>query len=195
MKAKILIIGLFVLLCAVGIGYDMFAGPKKMDGPAPQKAGLRLDPSSWRSVPPVELTRLDGKKTDLADFKGKVVLLNFWATWCPVCIKDFPVMKEAVEKYNGQVVIVALSNDDTLKEVNDFLKTYEKMYGEKLINGPLEVYWDEDREITSNVFNTARFPETIIISKDSRMVEKYIGEVAWESARVQELLTALINQP
>lgn len=195
MKQKIWIIVALIGISVVGVCYDLIVPPKKYEkivGEKKKNTALDLDPSLWQSVPDVTLRTLDGGVLTFADLRGKVVLLNFWATWCPTCIKDFPGMKKVIDEFNGEVVVVALSNDDDKEAIVKFLKLYEDKYGQELASKYLTICWDEDRKITNNVFNTARFPETIVISKDSKMAQKLIGEVEWDSPEIQSLLAKLL---
>jgi len=74
-------------------------------------------------APPFETTTLDGKKVKLSDFRGKVVLLDFWATWCPSCIAEIPTIKKAAKRFEGKpFVILAVSLDDTRSDVKAFVK-------------------------------------------------------------------------
>ncbi len=73
---------------------------------------------------PVFATKtIDGKSVSLNDLRGKTVLVNFWATWCPTCVAEIPELKKAVEHFKGKpFVILAVSLNDTKKEVVDFVK-------------------------------------------------------------------------
>ncbi|MCA9402755.1 MAG: TlpA family protein disulfide reductase [Candidatus Omnitrophica bacterium] len=191
MKAKALMV--ILVLCVIGGGaaYDMLLRPKPYTRPAAPAPAP--DKEQWQPVPDVRLTTLDGNTVGLTELAGKVVLLNFWATWCPTCIKDFPGMKKTADRYNGDVVIVALSNDEDEQDIERFLLKYKEMYGQDLSADNFIICWDKGRNITSNVFNTARFPETILISRNSRMAHKLIGEVEWESAEVRSVIEGLVK--
>lgn len=191
MKAKAMMVIVVLCVAGAGLAFDMLGRPQKFSGPVPYQTPSAM--KEWRVVPDVQLTRLDGGKLRMSDLAGKVVMLNFWATWCPTCIKDFPGMKKTADRYRGDVVIVALSNDESEQDIEQFLLKYKKMYGQDLGSENFLICWDEGRNITNNVFNTARFPETILISRNSRMAQKLIGEVAWDSEEIRAAIEGLVK--
>jgi len=120
----------------------------KIDKPKEAKAAfdriIKLDPESHlatkaggliyelehlqpgMSAPPFTTKTLDGKEIKLSDFRGKVVLLNFWATWCPTCISEIPDLKKATKHFEGKpFVILAVSLDDSRSMLKQFVKGAE----------------------------------------------------------------------
>jgi thiol-disulfide isomerase/thioredoxin len=73
-------------------------------------------------MPQFEATQLDGKKIGIASLKGKVVLLDFWATWCPGCVAEIPTLRKISRKYGDRFVVLSLSADDSRETIAKFLK-------------------------------------------------------------------------
>ena len=110
---------------------------------------------------------LDGKQVSLSSFKGKVVLLNFWATWCGPCKAEIPGFVEIQEKYKDQLVIVGFSVDDTAEKAREYAKQYKMNY---------PVLLGEGREDVQDAYGPIwGIPASFIISKDGRVCRKHLG--------------------
>ena len=72
------------------------------------------------AVPPFTLLNLKGEKVKSSDFQGKVILLNFWATWCAPCVLEMPAIQKYYKKYPGQFNVLAVNADETRFEVQTF---------------------------------------------------------------------------
>ena len=115
------------------------------------------------SVPPemmeAELMSLDGKTFKLSDYKGKVVLINLWATWCGYCKKEMPDLVEFSEKYKDQgFEVIGLNVDDEkLPEVEEFVKQYEI---------PYRIGWTNDEVYT--ILQPRGIPSSYLITRDGK---------------------------
>jgi peroxiredoxin len=131
----------------------------------------------YASAPNFKLTDLNGQKISLADYKGKVLFLNFWATWCPPCRAEIPdfVKAYAEQKANG-LEILGISLDTKGKEtVTAFVEKYK-------INYPVVL---ESRQTTEKIINDYQpgqyIPATIIIDKLGRIRHKEVGAIDKET--------------
>jgi len=75
------------------------------------------------TIPDFETTTLDGKKVSIQSLRGKVVLIDFWATWCPSCVAEFPTILKAVDKFKADFVVLGLSADEQKEAIVKFSKT------------------------------------------------------------------------
>ena len=82
--------------------------------------GVREAPEVGAIAPGFTLTDTDGNQVSLADHRGKVVLINFWATWCPPCRQEMPGINDRYRQHQGNLEVLAIDNDEPLELVSDF---------------------------------------------------------------------------
>jgi thiol-disulfide isomerase/thioredoxin len=110
---------------------------------------------------------LDGKDVSLSSFKGKVILLNFWATWCGPCKAEIPGFVELQTKYKDQLVVVGYDVDDTAEKARAFAQEYK-------INYP--VLLGLGREDVQDAFGPIwGIPASFLISKDGKVCKRHMG--------------------
>jgi thiol-disulfide isomerase/thioredoxin len=119
-----------------------------------------------QQLPPFSLTDLNGRSHSSSDWRGKVVLVNFWATWCPPCLAEIPMLVALQEKYRDQLVIVGVSEDQA--DV-DFVKTFGE---EREINYPLVMSTPELKELFPGIM---ALPTTFVVDPEGRMVKRHVG--------------------
>ncbi|MCB9062062.1 MAG: TlpA family protein disulfide reductase [Halobacteriovoraceae bacterium] len=139
-------------------------------------------------LPNFNFTNLEGKKLSIDDFKGKVIILNFWASWCGPCEQEFPEMAKIVSS-NKDTVLVAISNDEERKDIDKFLKRLKKEYP-KLENDRIIFAHDKYKEISTDYFNVLRLPETFIVNSQFKILRKVIGSQEW----LDGSMTSFINE-
>jgi thiol-disulfide isomerase/thioredoxin len=122
--------------------------------------------SNPQPAPPFLLQDLDGNVVSTAQWPGKVVLLNFWATWCPPCREEIPLLVQLAKKYRDSLLIVGVSVDDgSPDDVREFAKAFR-------VNYPV-VMWS--RELIAEYGGVPALPTTFLINKDGRVVQKHEG--------------------
>ncbi len=194
MKAIILIIAASVAIFALAFGYDMYGSPQFVPAPAPiESADIEID-NSLGVVPEFSFETIDGRKSSIQDFRGKVVIINFWATWCSTCVMEMPDMLELVESYNGDVIFLAISSDSGLKPVNRFIDGHDDNIKKLFESGDVYISLDKNQSITHDIFMTERYPETIIIAPNGGMVRKIVGEFEWGGDEIKSYLDRLATQ-
>jgi cytochrome c biogenesis protein CcmG, thiol:disulfide interchange protein DsbE len=121
-------------------------------------------------------------KVTLSQFRGQVVVLNFWATWCPPCVEETPslVLMQSHLKYKG-VVVLAVSIDDDDTAYHKFLKDYN-------VN---MVTVRDDAKKAPALYGTVGWPETYIIDRTGVIRRKFIGPVDWTSPEITDYLSRL----
>jgi cytochrome c biogenesis protein CcmG, thiol:disulfide interchange protein DsbE len=127
-----------------------------------------------------------GKTEQLSDFKGKVVVLNFWASWCPPCVNETPSiihLQQYIASRNG--VVLGASIDEDSEAYSRFLKDYG-------INFP--TFRDPTKKISLH-YGTSIIPETYIIDRHGKIARKIIGEQQWDSPEMLAYFDVLLGQP
>lgn len=116
----------------------------------------------------------------VSDNKGKVVFVNFWATWCPYCRKELPGFNSLQKKYNGKVEIIGIAFDENGEQVvPPFLKKWNVTYTNYLAGDDL-----------TSEFSLMGFPTTIVYDKNGKEVNRHIGYVS-EGTFNQEIIELL----
>jgi peroxiredoxin len=130
---------------------------------------------------------LDGKMVSLSDYKGKVVLVNIWATWCPPCVDEMPSMEKLYQKFKGEnFEILAVSIDEPgLKAVAPFMKKSNLTFPALI---------DSEGTIKA-VYGITGVPESFIIDHKGILIKKIIGPVDWAAPNVFQFFNELIQKP
>jgi thiol-disulfide isomerase/thioredoxin len=168
------------------------ADPKPDPGPPPLTTAssqfVELRPLV--EAPPLELHRVDGKAVNLRSLKGKVVLLSFWATWCPPCRRELPMLERLQQAFDGRgVEVIPVSVDQAAQAiVAPFLDRIGVRRLRPFLDpeGRVGVHSAED----GSPFVLYGMPITYVIDRHGRPAGYIIGEVDWTSQEALALLGA-----
>ncbi|MFK2820754.1 TlpA disulfide reductase family protein [Flavobacteriaceae sp. LMIT009] len=131
--------------------------------------------SSWR------LEGLNGEQINFKDLEGEVVLLNFWATWCPPCIAELPHIQELSKEYGNRIKIVLVSGE-SLNKVSSY---FDKKGYDLNSYHPLESY--------PKGLNISSIPRTFLIDEQGKIVIDKTGAANWNSNKVRKLIDDLLK--
>ena len=135
-------------------------------------------------APKIELALIDGGKGSLQDYSGKVILLNFWASWCPPCRSEMPAMQQVYESYQDEgleVVAVNMAHQDSLSDVQSFMNTYQLTFPVML----------DMRGETALEYQVRALPTTFLIDREGVIMEVIVGgplTKAFLEAKIKQLL-------
>lgn len=144
---------------------------------APKPAGAVDRSHKGDAAPTLGFTTLDGKPATLADFRGKPVLMNLWATWCGPCVAEMPTLAATAARLKGKVAVIAVAQDDAAK-VKPFLS------GKSL--DALPIYLDP--KLSLSVHYKANLPTTILYGADGKEIWRVTGGFDWAGAEATRLL-------
>jgi len=150
-------------------------------------ANLFVVPEVERHTAPDFISEnLRGGNTGLADYKGKVVLLNFWATWCRPCRAEMPGMETLWQKYKEQgLVVAAISVDEGSR---GRIETFSK-----LLDLSFPILLDPESKV-SNLYKVTNMPTSFFIDRNGKIISRIVGTEEWASPEAIQLVERLLSQ-
>ena len=128
------------------------------------------------AAPKLDLTTLDGRRLDLAAYRGRPVLLNFWATWCAPCVREFPLLRRTLEQHSsdGLVVLGVLVNDNP-----GSARRFVREHG-----GSWPVGIDQGAR-AAGAFKVVGLPESVFVRRDGTLATRVLGELTQDRLDAQ----------
>ena len=146
-------------------------------------AALRV-PARPHEAPSFVLPDLAGKVMRMEDLRGKVVLLNLWATWCPPCVDEMPTLEGLSKKMAGRdFVLLAISEDETPQNVGPWIEKHGFTF---------PVLLDARGQVGADLGITG-YPETFIVDRTGRIVHHHIGYRNWAEPNIVAALERLMD--
>lgn len=136
-------------------------------------------------APKFEIPSQAGGKINLADYRGKVVFINFWATWCATCKVEMPSMEKLYQRFKGknfEMLTISVDKDQSL--IEPFMKEY---------NLTFPVLLDPENQVAKKKYKTTGVPETFIVNQNGIIVHKAIGPRDWATEETISAFNELIN--
>lgn len=165
-------------ICIAAVVFFFGIGERPQESPvAPAKVGME--------APDFTLKDLQGNAVTLSQYRGKVVFLNFWASWCPPCREEMPSMERLHEVYAGRdFVMLAVNVEQDVKDVRAFLEKHPHKF-------PILL---DAAGLAQGLYGVYRFPETFLIDKNGRIVEHYLGARDWSSVEFLGKINAMLKE-
>ncbi len=142
-------------------------------------------PTRGAVAPPFELLDLDGRPWGLTDFAGKVVVLNFWATWCPPCVEEMPSLQRLEDLLGDEgLAVVAVSVDERHSDIGPFVADHRLRF---------LVLHDLGKRV-SRRYEIHQFPETWIVARDGTLASHIVGARDWAAPGSLEIFRGLLER-
>jgi len=175
----------FLVTAALGLSWLKYKNFLTKGSEVPVST-LKLNDMKESGVPDFSVVDIFGEKLSFSDYKDKVIIVNFWATWCAPCVDEFPSLLQLVRHFKGEVVILALSGDNNIDDIKTFLKAFE-------VKTPhMRIALDKDK-LLAEKFGTEILPESYIIDKKGRLIRKVVGVDEWFTPEAKYFFELLVK--
>lgn len=173
----LLLLGLGLILIAVSAYYILQDVPPQTDlTTVPAKVNF--------SSPELTLTDIQGVTRSLADYRGQVVLVNLWATWCPPCKAEMPTLQAYHDKYIEEgFTVIAINDGDPTPDVVQFVKDYQLSF---------PVWLDPTYIATEEAFKTLNLPSSFVIDREGIVRLSWVGEI--NRKMLEKYVTPIIKE-
>jgi thiol-disulfide isomerase/thioredoxin len=181
-RLLVIVLGCAVVVAAT-LAVVMLSGVFDGENPEAERSGIEnfIAAREVKPAPPLEFLGKDGEKLTLENFRGRVVVLNLWATWCAPCLEEMPTLDHLQQQLEHLgVTVIALSLDrGGPKAVRDY-------YDQNDIKN-LAVYVDPTMKAQSEL-NVIGLPTTILIDREGRERGRLVGPAAWDDSKAADLV-------
>lgn len=167
------------LIKIVAVLLVLVSGCAFAEGVVPVKVGME--------APDFELTTLDGQTFVLSENRGKVVLLNIWATWCPPCVSEMPDIQKLADAHPDELIVLGVSVDDGAEEVAAFVEAHGLTY---------RFAMDEDYRLSCSLYPTDFIPLSVFIDPNGVIAHLDVGIATYAQLeyRFQKALESAAEQ-
>jgi peroxiredoxin len=136
------------------------------------------------AAPVLALSDLSGAHRQLSDYRGQVVLVNLWATWCPPCQAEMPLFQKYFERYQASgFTIVAVEDGEPAADVRSFVAKYQLTF---------PVWLDPTHQATDHAFNTIGLPTSYVLDRSGQVRLTWVGAISEEN--LEKYVTPLIQE-
>jgi|AntRauTorckE6833_2_1112554.scaffolds.fasta_scaffold62869_2 thiol-disulfide isomerase/thioredoxin len=143
------------------------------------------------AAPDVKMVDMNGETIELSDYRGKVIAINFWASWCAPCVVEFPDLIDLAEDKQDMLQMIFVSNDFKLENIDRFVSRLSDEHQDYLKNGAnIDMILDKDMYITSKVFGTFNLPETYFIDTSGHTCKKIVGVLDFSAENIADIMSA-----
>jgi thiol-disulfide isomerase/thioredoxin len=176
MGVGLILIGLAAFYLLSKANQDSVSGESQQIYPVPAAVNY--------AAPELSLTDIKGVDSSLADYRGKVVLVNLWATWCPPCKKEMPTLQAFYNAHEADgFTIIAINDGDPTADVVQFVKDYQLTFS---------VWLDPKYVATEQAFQSMNLPSSYVIDRSGIIRLRWLGEISDEM--LEKYVTPIIME-
>jgi peroxiredoxin len=166
MKIKLALIFIFAVLVLALFTYEQIVPPF----------------SAGAVMPQFSLVDTNGNKINLNDYRGQPVLIHFWATWCPQCVEEIPLLNNFASSF-AKIKVLAVSEDEAKEAVTEFFSGTEPSF---------PVLLDLDG-VVADSYKSYKVPESFLLDENGKFVHRFIGAVSWDNPKVLKKIEELLS--
>ncbi|MBK9323413.1 MAG: TlpA family protein disulfide reductase [Bdellovibrionaceae bacterium] len=179
---------LIVVFITVLFFSSIFFIIRKQRREASEKKSDVLAISIDKVAPDFDTKTIHERSISLSQFKGKLVILNFWASWCGPCVEEMPSLIKLIKSMPKDIELIAISGDSNIEDIHSFIKSFPEL--NSLPN--IHLVFDRDK-VLSQQYEVFRLPESFVIGKDQKIIKKISGTINWHSEEALEYMKKLVS--
>lgn len=183
-QSKKIFAALVFVFVILGVFYFIYSAIRTDSNPtlgSLETQTQKIDEMTTDGLQDFQAPTVSGEVFKLSQVTNKVVILNFWASWCGPCVEEFPSFLKLMDETNGQVALVLISLDSDEEQMKAFLQNYN-------LTNP-NIYQLKDPGYTlAESFGTFKLPESYILGKDRKLLKKVSGSIDWTDENVLSFL-------
>ena len=160
-----------IVFIAAALSYGCIPS-SPIDTPELSDVDTNLFTTNHPSLPDFTVLNIDGESTDLSDFWGKPIVINFWATWCGPCVMELPAFNDAYSKYGDTVTFLMVNLTDGVDETVDGVKSFVESN-----DYTFPIYYDTSFS-AALAYEVSSIPLTLFIDKDGMLVRSQLGAMS-----------------
>ncbi len=183
-------LGFIVVVCLTSFLWVLWARFHESleKGMRPSEGTLILNKMEKSGVPLFELDDLYGRRVRLEDLKDKIVIINFWASWCEPCVREFPSLVRLLRQFPDDIVLLAVSLDKSFDDLTSFMRAFKVTDVKSFV-----VLWDKEKALAKE-YGTVSLPESYILEHNLQLAKKVAGADEWDSANAIEYFRSLVER-
>ncbi|MCB0368940.1 MAG: TlpA family protein disulfide reductase [Bdellovibrionales bacterium] len=182
MKAHLkAIAAVIVIIIVVSISYSIYSQNKEVV--IKQEVQSSAQQAQFK-LPDSQIKLLNDKVFLAEEFKNKIVIVNFWASWCAPCVEEVPSLINLVSKHKD-LIVLAVSGDSNAEDIFAFMKSFPD-FNKK----PIYQMWDNNQKLLDK-FKISKLPESYIFNRQGEMIKRVSGTINWDTSDVNEYFKGL----